>query len=809
MTVSRNLIRTFCTLVPILVVAGGVFAESVHNLTQATDHDTIQEAIDAAVDGDEIEVDPGFYPENVDFLDKDIFVHSIDPTDLPTQATTVIDGGGLDTCVTLSAGEISGFLITNGAMTGPNGGGVHATGTAVVSHNLIVGNVADQDGGGVACRNSAVVRNNFISSNECGDVGGGVNARGDSLVIDNYIAFNEATNNGGGVGALDDCVIRNNTIVFNSSPGDAGGLIAGETSILVNNIVAFSTDGTGIVAGSNVTADYNCVFGNLDGDYSGDAAVGPNDLNVDPLLDDDGVHLSLISPCIDAGDPDLVIVENELDIDAQTRVYVERVDIGADEARDCNTNLIDDDSEIADGNGSDCDANGVLDECDLAGGMGSDCNGNALLDQCDLAEGTSADCNENDLPDECDVTTFYSSISDELTPIGDGFPQSFTVLSPPVALSEVELTFSAIGDLDVSTEFVDIDINGVAVGTVFELDGHQCPADPDVDTLIVTAAVYNDAVDGGNAVITMVASSDVTAGLCAEEFISAAVSYQATVESFSPDCNDNGFPDECDLADGASEDCNVNDVPDECDIAGGTSEDLNENGILDECETLVVHNLTQGIGYPDIQSAIDGAVDGDEVEVDPGTYVENLDFLDKNITVRSTDRLDADVVAATIIDGGGLDTVVVLSAGEISGFTITGGVNTGTQGGGVHATGTAVVSYNVITGNAADDDGGGVRATDSAVVRNNRITFNEAGDVGGGVSGKGDSVVIDNYIAFNSATTGGGGLGALLNSTIRNNTIVFNSSLGDGGGVLAGLSPVLLNNIVAFSTVGAGIHAVG
>jgi len=52
----------------------------------------------------------------------------------------------------------------------------------------------------------------------------------------------------------------------------------------------------------------------------------------------------------------------------------------------------------------------------------------------------------------------------------------------------------------------------------------------------------------------------------------------------SPDCNNNGIPDECDLADGTSEDCNSNRVPDECDLSSGASTDYNANGLPDECE---------------------------------------------------------------------------------------------------------------------------------------------------------------------------------------------------------------------------------
>jgi hypothetical protein len=63
------------------------------------------------------------------------------------------------------------------------------------------------------------------------------------------------------------------------------------------------------------------------------------------------------------------------------------------------------------------------------------------------------------------------------------------------------------------------------------------------------------------------------------------------------DCNGNGTPDDCDVADGPSDDCTNNGVPDECepdcdangladscDIAAGTDLDCNGNGVLDGCD---------------------------------------------------------------------------------------------------------------------------------------------------------------------------------------------------------------------------------
>lgn len=50
------------------------------------------------------------------------------------------------------------------------------------------------------------------------------------------------------------------------------------------------------------------------------------------------------------------------------------------------------------------------------------------------------------------------------------------------------------------------------------------------------------------------------------------------------DCNDNGIPDSCDFASGGGADCNNNNILDICEIAAGTGADCNGNGLLDACE---------------------------------------------------------------------------------------------------------------------------------------------------------------------------------------------------------------------------------
>ncbi|MEK6882328.1 MAG: hypothetical protein AABY22_22100, partial [Nanoarchaeota archaeon] len=82
--------------------------------------------------------------------------------------------------------------------------------------------------------------------------------------------------------------------------------------------------------------------------------------------------------------------------------------------------------------------------------------------------------------------------------------------------------------------------------------------------------------------------------------------------------------------------------------------------------------------YSTIQSAIDNSQHGDEIIVQPGTYIENINLNGKNIILRSTEPTNRSVVEQTIIDGNQQGSVVTFSRDEgtsctLEGFTITNG----------------------------------------------------------------------------------------------------------------------------------------
>lgn len=188
---------------------------------------------------------------------------------------------------------------------------------------------------------------------------------------------------------------------------------------------------------------------------------------------------------------------------------------------------------------------------------------------------------------------------------------------------------------------------------------------------------------------------------------------------------------------------------------------------------------------PTIQAGINVAKDGDTVLIAPGTYTENINFMGKAITVKSSKG-----AGVTIIDGGGIGPVVTFNTNETSSSTLS----------------SFTLQHGTSTVNSLYTGGGVFVYFASPTIKNNIIQNNTScGGAGIGVY-YGSPLIQGNIVQTNSeaACSGGGGQGIsvggtssaqIIGNVIRNNTIPH----GNCGGISLGgeSGPSLENNIIS------------
>ena len=197
------------------------------------------------------------------------------------------------------------------------------------------------------------------------------------------------------------------------------------------------------------------------------------------------------------------------------------------------------------------------------------------------------------------------------------------------------------------------------------------------------------------------------------------------------------------------------------------------------------------VDLPTIQAGIDAAEDEDLVLVSSGTYIENIDFLGKTISVQSEAGADE-----TVIDGDQAGSVVTFASGEseevvIEGFTIMNGSGTidgsSTYGGGIYFKDSSpTIERMTITSNSADEGrGGGIYCEDSSpMITNCRFSGNSSHFGGGIYCCHGSLPTTTNCtIAENTAFILGGGICSFSSIMIENCTVSGNSAGNCGGGI--------------------------
>ncbi|MHC4060626.1 MAG: choice-of-anchor Q domain-containing protein, partial [Planctomycetota bacterium] len=315
---------------------------------------TVQDAINACVDGDAVIVAPGTYTgagnRNINFFGKAITVRSTDPNDPNIVAATIIDCNGSGRGFHFHSGEdadsiLAGLTITNGYAyegagiycydSGPTitnctisnntgrwyGAGIYCFyASPTITNCLIGGNWAERGGGMCNEGGSPTVSNCTISANRAADGGGGMfsdyasptvtnctfngnwaahegggmsNWGGNSTVTNCIFSGNSAGQfGGGGVHNRDaDATFTNCTFIENTAYGsDAGGMGNYSSSVSLTNCILWHNWPQQIVGGS-------VTYSNVQGGWEGEGNI-----DADPCLAFSAdFHLMAGSPCIDAG----------------------------------------------------------------------------------------------------------------------------------------------------------------------------------------------------------------------------------------------------------------------------------------------------------------------------------------------------------------------------------------------------------------------------------------------------------------------------------------------------------------------------
>ena len=568
------------------------------------------------------------------------------------------NGGGIY-CEDSSSPTITGCTISGNTATDSGGGMFSSNSSPTITSCIFSGNtLTTGSGGGVVVNGNSNAE--FIgcefSNNLCqAGAGGGVvvsnsgsaNFYGCSI-LNNVVAADEAGGiwvNWNATALLMNCTISNNS-QSDSYSGSRGGGISVRTNSSVTIVACEVTNNTSNNAGGGLNIDGNCtvnitntnvcannpdqIYGNWI-DNGGNTVAAEScffDCNDNGIQDSEDVSNGTSYDCDQNGVPDEC--QPDCDGDGWIDPCDSEGDIDGDGIPDnceddCNDNGIPDDTEVKNGWATDCNGNGILDECDIASDPSLDCDGNGILDSCEIENDQSLDCNGNGTLDECDLGGQGPEGAVQWTVAEGGNGHWYQVIvsdGDPTWQESADYAVSIGGHLvtfEVFDEYAWCKDNIVAPPSVIDawigLQQEPGSGDPYGWNWItgvpadMTWGWYGNEPNGGG-------GEDCAYIYCDDPNSSFWFTYRdvpcdtwsgighhfiewdAGSFSFSPDCNANDIPDECDIADGTSNDVNGNGIPDECevdcnengvpdhwDIKTGTSEDCNANGIPDECDT--------------------------------------------------------------------------------------------------------------------------------------------------------------------------------------------------------------------------------
>ncbi len=305
------------------------------NGSKADPYCSIQTAIVAAVDTDEIVVAPGTYFERIDFLGKAITVRSSGGP-----ALTTIDGTGLvGSVVTSVAGKgpgtvLLGFTITGGSLD-VSGGMLNIFSSPTVTNCVFIGNTGDLVGGMLNFGSDPTVTDCTFSGNSGNTLAGGMyNAMSSPTVTNCTFSGNVGLFGGGMYNVLgSDATVISCTFGGNAVANQGGGMYGTDSSPTVTNCILWgNSDLGGMDESAQIHVDsgipvvnYSCVQGGWSG-LGGEGNIDADPRFVDelgldgvPATGDEDLRLDVGSPCIDAGDNTAVPIGIDTDLDGNPR----------------------------------------------------------------------------------------------------------------------------------------------------------------------------------------------------------------------------------------------------------------------------------------------------------------------------------------------------------------------------------------------------------------------------------------------------------------------------------------------------------
>ena len=248
--ISLSFLALFLALAPTALASTTWYADGVNGndgntcTSPTSSCKTIRHAISLASSGDSIMVAAATYKENPENLTIGISLNIVGSG----STTTIIDGGGQNTVVTVSntgaSVMLSNLTIRNGFSS--SGGGVHNSGTLIINNVAISNNRASLFGGGISNVGSLWIINSTVSGNTVGGTcwslcaawGGGIyNYAGGTVTISNSTLNGNLANlsclrggcsaRGGGIVNGGGLTINNSTLSGNSAFGSGGGIANG------------------------------------------------------------------------------------------------------------------------------------------------------------------------------------------------------------------------------------------------------------------------------------------------------------------------------------------------------------------------------------------------------------------------------------------------------------------------------------------------------------------------------------------------------------------------------------------------------